>query len=1838
MTESDSGRVAVVEDVLEQLVNQFTDPLCFLRELIQNAIDAGSTKIDVSCTFEDESPTSEPGVEPVSGGAAAGSPGQLGTAIIRVVDFGEGMDGQIIDTRLTRLFSSDKEGDLTKIGRFGIGFVSVFAMQPDAVCVDTGRYGESWRLVFAPDRTFTRIRLSEPVEGTTIRLFKAMLRSQFEPLERRVRRALLRYCPHVEVALRYHGELLSTPLTLGALDAQVKIAASAQGATMVVGFTSAGMPDRATLYGRGLTLLVRQSEIPGVSFKLNSPALVPTHGRDGVVQSEHSHALLTAVQALARGPLIEELSQRLEAALQEQPDALGAEILGLQHCLTGLLRRGVALPDSCLQRSVARSPHGELYTLRACQQAAREGRLYSVAVPSPLSAAVGATGQIALEEGQGELLAALCGTEPPRLERELMLPLPLSKKETDETQWAGGEALRTAVMALLRAAEAPVGTVELGSLGYPGSGAGELPGVVQSQPFTVSRLVQAHPKDQRWPEAGDDHGLPPRNSWVLNADYPILKTLLPLTESEPELCAYILIKLCLVGNPSLLELDSRLLRLSLEQRRQRQAAPMGERLRLIRSLTRVDGEIISSGSFTIDPERVREKIRHARFENPLRYVLELVQAACLKGATHIDFRFGADDMQMHFNGEPFQASDFEQLYSSLFLKGEGREGQARSLLALGLCAALQLDPALIYIESGSSFFELRPGHADRHGALLEPVPVTRIRIRQRLGLELLKRYVDHLGGQLTEELLLQERCHHACMAIELDGKIISQGHTFPDVLYSQTFSGNGVAGTVAVAPLPESSPTDGSVQMAEGAALGPSLVRLIKNGVWVDTQLPIELLPGFVAVAESSGYRLDFSREHVVQDSQYGEALRAVAAAQVELLANLCERSVQGPSVDLRHLRALLRGLLSRLGGLAPLLRWSKIPLQQLPVETLTEGSSLWPLEVEKGAALLEVPIFHTTIGDMVSLRLILNDLALHRCIAYSSYRSHEPDPKRPLVLHLREAGDQDLLHELFGSALECRDAAIQLAWKREHNRTLWLSRGYKPLLGNQLLLARAPLHGSEITGEIGLERPAAPAPACERLLNRTSTMRLLLIKDGCLLVEKRIPFPVPDLTVVAMGEFTPSYLFDDVLSDARLAAVVDAIFAAIPSLIEQLASASLDGAAVPTAEAQAWRACVLRRLLMLTLSREARRAARIAMGVSGPAAGDVEHSMLSPHPLWMQLYEVPLIETLDGTLLRPVQLAQLAEKNSPLPILCPSPTTLPKRLESWASLSYCDAASTALWQKAHVQAKSVLPVAEPPALILYLAKAERPLLAVLGEQLPALRLVDAEPWLRSVEAVAQGSSQSTQLLLPSDCTVTVPLIGVAGVLGVLEEAEFQRAAQVDVDREPRVAVALLCRQHQIGAGQLYLPGGQYLSAVADHPMLKLADGGRSLEDNEALFAVRSGIAAALPELLAALAQHPPPWPSLFAPLLLDAVTALFPRPVFRRAYECLHAMVAADAPVRGPDTAEREYAALLRLTVATSVERVAEVLQKQLAHSSQLLVLQVARELSPGLAETLPAAALSPEREGAELNAATQLPAGSMAWIDALYPDSEGMPFAERALLPLPALGAAPLLVTADGASLTFAEVIRDYQQHGQVLYTTHKTLPPELAPQRLVISDSQSQVLPVLQGLFGADNVREISVARPLMVPPPPPVPLRWQPSAAVTAASASAQSERLLSAVLQELRSVRGCSERLLNNVNLAWLQIRDSEQQQPVICDSQQFIINRRHPTVQLVLRSAASDPQCVRFIASAVYTALSVRLAAVSLTDAAHFHRGLAMRAAADTLERPLSSARPNLAKVSTIPA
>jgi hypothetical protein len=287
------AKVVSDDDVLQELVNQFADPMAFLRELIQNSIDAGSGEVDVRLEW------------------AAQADG-AGLMTISVQDFGEGMTRQIVETKLVRLFASTKDQDLTKIGRFGIGFVSVFALKPEAVCVDTGRTGESWRVLFKADRTYELIALREPVEGTLVRQFKRCAQDEHDDLVERGREVLKKWCRHVSIPVIYQGEAINEGFELGgALVARFE----EPGTRVVAALVDEAREAVAGYFNRGLTLKDgAPSELPHVAYLIDSRYLEHTLTRDQVLRDDHYHKAMAIVERLVDRELYGALPRRIEAA------------------------------------------------------------------------------------------------------------------------------------------------------------------------------------------------------------------------------------------------------------------------------------------------------------------------------------------------------------------------------------------------------------------------------------------------------------------------------------------------------------------------------------------------------------------------------------------------------------------------------------------------------------------------------------------------------------------------------------------------------------------------------------------------------------------------------------------------------------------------------------------------------------------------------------------------------------------------------------------------------------------------------------------------------------------------------------------------------------------------------------------------------------------------------------------------------------------------------------------------------------------------------------------------------------------------------------------------------------------------------------------------------------------------------------------------------------------------------------------------------------------------------------------------------------------------------------
>ena len=309
--------------MVSDMVRQFADAYAFLRELVQNGMDAGSERLEVALV--------------------RGLDGEVRTS---VADGGSGMTLKIIEGALLTLFSSSKEGDSTKIGKYGVGFISVLAIEPDRVEVDTWRAEGSWRVRIQLDQSYV-VEEGDPREGhgTTVTLFHHMESSAFDQHAASARESLRRWCRHAKVPIfltltdyanprgSWRGRV-DVPLTV---HAAVSVS-DVDGEDLIVIGPSAGAgylpwPDELPahenaerfvgFYNRGLTLYESTEEsfegLDGLRVKISSPKIKHTLSRDNVRREKAFDELTSRARQLAKRAL----PPAVEQALRDQAIAVG---------------------------------------------------------------------------------------------------------------------------------------------------------------------------------------------------------------------------------------------------------------------------------------------------------------------------------------------------------------------------------------------------------------------------------------------------------------------------------------------------------------------------------------------------------------------------------------------------------------------------------------------------------------------------------------------------------------------------------------------------------------------------------------------------------------------------------------------------------------------------------------------------------------------------------------------------------------------------------------------------------------------------------------------------------------------------------------------------------------------------------------------------------------------------------------------------------------------------------------------------------------------------------------------------------------------------------------------------------------------------------------------------------------------------------------------------------------------------------------------------------------------------------------------------------------------------
>ncbi|MBA2663546.1 MAG: ATP-binding protein [Bradymonadaceae bacterium] len=405
----------IYDGVVHNLVNQFSSALDCFRELVQNSIDAGTPRVDVWMEFT-------PGT------------GHEGIIAIHVDDYGEGMDEAVIDNQFTQLFASSKENDLTKIGKFGIGFVSVFALLPHAILVHTGKNGEYWEVFFHTDRTFTKTRLELPVEGTQLTLFLSGDYARYMELAVDIPKTLRRWCNHSDIDVTFEDrhnnrnfappELINEPFEVVG-DCMQHI--MHQGSEIVVAYTERPIYG---YYNRGLTLALtavgddilghRNQRYGRIGFKIKSRYLEHTLARESVMRDEHYEKAMALVDEAANGPLFEALVAKIEE-LVAQPRWDVRDIASYDRLLSYLFDEPDHNLRRCKGRAIIRLVDGTACSLeRVYEVFRRDGRVLISSEQNNLSARLQA-GATPVVLGQRTRAEGALSVVRPLLERAVIL-------------------------------------------------------------------------------------------------------------------------------------------------------------------------------------------------------------------------------------------------------------------------------------------------------------------------------------------------------------------------------------------------------------------------------------------------------------------------------------------------------------------------------------------------------------------------------------------------------------------------------------------------------------------------------------------------------------------------------------------------------------------------------------------------------------------------------------------------------------------------------------------------------------------------------------------------------------------------------------------------------------------------------------------------------------------------------------------------------------------------------------------------------------------------------------------------------------------------------------------------------------------------------------------------------------------------------------------------------------------------------------------------------------------------------------------------------------------------
>jgi hypothetical protein len=257
-----------ITGLLEALTEQFPEPLLCVRELVQNAADAGAQRIEVDVAYD----------------------ALRNLLRLSVRDDGRGMNQKEVDDYLTIGFS-EKDPSADR-GRFGVGKLSPYALGIVRMVVETCDGSITHRIIFNRDGSGTITRHDPRPRGTTVRVYKECERLEAESLAERTFELVQQSCGSIPIPLFVNGTPVNRDVALPTI---YSLPFELQSGKGVLGIVAEPVH---VLMGGGI-VLENDAPILGteVSYILDSPRLAPTLSRNAVRRDQAFDEVLRAARS-----------------------------------------------------------------------------------------------------------------------------------------------------------------------------------------------------------------------------------------------------------------------------------------------------------------------------------------------------------------------------------------------------------------------------------------------------------------------------------------------------------------------------------------------------------------------------------------------------------------------------------------------------------------------------------------------------------------------------------------------------------------------------------------------------------------------------------------------------------------------------------------------------------------------------------------------------------------------------------------------------------------------------------------------------------------------------------------------------------------------------------------------------------------------------------------------------------------------------------------------------------------------------------------------------------------------------------------------------------------------------------------------------------------------------------------------------------------------------------------------------------------------------------------------------------------------------------------------------